>query len=55
MTLRVLLHVDHAHVLRVMEARLEREGFTRDTPDRRRLAKLMAGPTPHIIQNHQER
>ena len=50
----VRLQVDYPHVLHVMEARLVREGFTRDTPDRRRLVRLMAGPQPATTQNEME-
>jgi hypothetical protein len=51
---RVLLQVDYPHVLHVMEARLIQEGFIQDTPDRRRLARLMAGPQPAITKNEME-
>lgn len=51
---RVHVQVDYRHVLNVMEARLVRDGFTRDTPERRRLVQLMAGPKPAIIPNHSE-
>lgn len=51
---RVLLQVDYPHVLHVMEARLIREGFTQDTPERRRLVRLMAGPKPAITKNEME-
>lgn len=46
--------VDYPHVLHVMEAKLVREGFTSDTPERRRLARLMAGPVPAIGKNELE-
>lgn len=46
--------VDYPHVVRIMEAKLVLEGFTQDTPERRRLARLMAGPQPSITQNEME-
>lgn len=51
---RIHQSVDYPHVLQVMETKLVREGFTRDTPERRRLVQLMAGPKPVINQNEME-
>lgn len=50
----VVVRVNYPHVLHVVQARLEREGFTQDTPERRRLIQLRAGPRPVGAHNMED-
>ncbi len=54
MTPRYHTRTNYPHLLAVMRAKLVQDGFLIDTPERRALAKAMAGPRPNAARHELE-